>query len=375
MYDLSNITPCKTDDDNVFYPGQLNVDANGNKLITANSTPEDYIKSFKDVSKKHGVINILDLKVKYNNSGFGKEELNPHHTQSNPLSGGNYYSAPDRTAYFKKIMPLLEKEDEDSDFNPLLAEPEEEITIKHLLPDLNPFATVGDPRYTLGCAMQQIYQEFYPRILACQEIADAQGAGIKDDCICSEDGQQIRKASQVAIFAANRTITDYTSGLKKPCLPTTDEISAFFDAKINEAREAHTMSFVRYIKLCYLSNPQWKADPVILKNPAFFFVKLYKTLVGETKPSEAKFLRYYYDQADRVAELLGVELIKTDTILATENLKDITEQLKSVPKDFYSLIKEGRRLTPTAFFEIEAAKEFAQPIPDYTTMPCPSGVY
>jgi hypothetical protein len=372
---LNSPTVCNTDDDNLLYPGRLNTDENGDPIITPFSTLADYERSREITDKKHGVTPILKLGVKYNNPDFTKQDLNPN-ANFNPLSAtADMFNPPDRGLLMKKLMTRVS----DEDFNPVLMEPSEPITYKHFLPDLNPYALVGDPRFSLGCALQAVYQEFIPRIKACEEIAEAGGVGIKEDCICSADGQQIRKASDTAMYVANRTSINPDLNIKTPCFPTAEEVETFFEIKRTQALDYHAEAFVRYIKLCYLANPLWYAEPIIIRTFNFFFVKLArKESLTSDKIILRKYLKYYSDQADYVADLLGVNLIETDNIAVETyskdiNLSEVTTQLGGSPQDgFNRVFNQYSQIFSQPHSEMLS---FALPIPDYTTMACPSGEF
>lgn len=377
MNDLfKHITFCNTDEDNLLYPGKLNVDENGDPIITHTSTQEDYDRSRRITDKKHGITPLLELGVKYNNPNFTQKDLNPN-SKINPLSGTDFFNIQDRGLLMKKLIPHVT----DEDFNPVLMEPKEPITYKHFLPDLNPYALVGDPRFTLGCALQTVYQEFVPRIKACEEIAEAGGVGVKEDCICSEDGQQIRKASDTVMFAANRTLLDPTLKIKVPCFPTAQEIETFFNIKRDLALANHAEAFVRYIKLCYLSNPLWHADPVLLPQYSFFFVKLVrKESLTSDKIVDKKYLKYYSDQANYVADLLGTNLIQAEDLFLDDeanniDLTSITKSLTESPEQsFYGLNKLFNEQFIPKIPGITELIRFGEQIPDYTSMACPSGI-
>ena len=72
---LNNPAVCNTDEDNILYPGRLNIDENGDPIITPFSTKEDYERSRRITDKKHGVTPLLELGVKYNNPNFTKADL------------------------------------------------------------------------------------------------------------------------------------------------------------------------------------------------------------------------------------------------------------------------------------------------------------
>jgi hypothetical protein len=371
---LNNPAVCNTDEDNILYPGRLNIDENGDPIITPFSTKEDYERSRRITDKKHGVTPLLELGVKYNNPNFTKADLNSN-INSNPLSGSNIFDIQDRGLLMKKLMTYVE----DEDFNPVLMEPKEPITYKHFLPDLNPYALVGDPRFSLGCAMQAIFQEFVPRIKACEEIAEAGGVGIKEDCICSADGQQIRKASDTALYVANRTTINPDLNIKTPCFPKADEVETFFQIKRTQALEYHAESFVRYIKLCYLANPLWYAEPVIVRAFNFFFVKLSKReSISSDKIVTRKFLKYYSDQSNYVANLLGTNLIEVENLAVQSyssglDLNAITAELGGNNQSgFNDVFQQYSQIFSKNGAELMS---LGLPIPDYTTMPCPSGEF
>jgi len=307
----SNFTEHATGEREEYYPGTLNKNKYGETLIKNLASEDEHKASIKNQAIVHGGVHPTDMKLKYNNPYIGADDFaagdSPDGPHGVPLI--NY-----------RLMSKLNDHLNDPDFNPILAEPEIPITPKSIMPDLAAFSKVGDPRWSLGAALQKMFQTQLPKINAWQEMVEAGGQIIKDTYICMADGTIIKKASaetlnylnnlngasQVDVTTTSDGTGESTVNIKSTPFslsgssftippPSAEKMVEDFHRERNAALKRHADAFVAYIKNHYMTPiwipsieefKTWDVEAVMLNPPGMFFLRLkwyvwYKEFVRE----------------------------------------------------------------------------------------------
>jgi len=249
-----------------YYPGTLNRDENGNKIVTDFSDLNQIKNSLAYHQEKNGG-GMPKIEYPMADKGFTKEVFD-HGTSSNGTPQVNY-------ELLKRLNPYLQ----DSNFKI-------EDIIKVNLPDkralmldLAPLTVVGDPRWSTGAVYQSMYQEFLPKIDAWTAVLAVGGVQIKDVYICNPNGDPIKQASP-------DIIKNYR---EKP--PTVSEMRDFFDKSHTAALRKHADAFVKFLKKYYLNptyNPylemdeQWEATVYSFDEPKIMLIGLKFDQKGRT---------------------------------------------------------------------------------------------
>jgi len=297
---ISQYTEHPSGENESYYPGTLNRNKYNEKIIKDFSSESEHVASIKNQAKVHGGVHPTDMKFKYTYPDIGEDVFAYGDSPDGPngVPQINY-----------ELMAKLNEHLDDPDFNPILAEPEVPITPRSIMPDLNAFSQVGDPRWSLGAAIQKMYQMFLTRINIWQEISEAGGTIIKDEFICLADGTIIKKASVETLNylnslteAGQTTVSTTTDGtgstvtnvgstagvtLKtekyeiKP--PTAQELVDTFNAEQKAAMKRHADAFIKFIKINYLTPiyvpsiddyKPWDVAACLLNPPGFLFLRL-----------------------------------------------------------------------------------------------------
>jgi len=239
-YKKQEYTEHSTPSDAEYYPGTLNRDENGNKIITDFTNTSQFENSLKYHQEKNGGV---EPKFEYPmaHMGFTKDVIDPPKPE-NGLPQVNY-------EFLKKMEPYLQ----DPNFN---VEDIVKITPpskKALLPDLAPYTIVGDPRWSHGAGLQAAYQEFFPKIDAWEEVVKLGGVQVIDTYICGPTGDPIKLASPIAIKYFN----------SKP--PTAKEIRDFTKSSRDAALHKFSDAFVKFLQQNFL-DPVWNPNLEIYEN-------------------------------------------------------------------------------------------------------------
>lgn len=318
--------------DEKYYPGTLNKDGKGNDILSQDSADLDsFENSAKAQRTKMNVKLPSEIGSKFPNPAFGPD-----------IVPGN------TTDPSYNILPLLQRlagHAEDEDFEGSLKEPAENIDPRAFLPDLNALALVGDPRWSLGSALQAMTQKFQPRIEAYTAVLEQGATTITDGYFCTDDGTKIAVAPD-----------DVVRSFAGP--PTIEEIIEEFVNLRDKANLNHAEAFVRYLKRNYLDK-EWFAEAVFINPPGFFFIKVthYRQPKQKLDPDDFHYFRYYSDMKDIVIGLLGISLEQKNH-LAVFNPTTVSEHNSS------------NNTTPdqSNARQAKALSELMQNIPDYTKM-------
>jgi hypothetical protein len=329
-------TKCDSPEDANLYPGRLNTDKKGENLLSVVSTAEEHLNSIKYQAARMNTTHPVDITLEYPDSSLGYEELNPN---SNP------HFLPNPNPALGKLMAKVENEEYDG----IQQRPSETIDYRSLMPDLNAMSMIGDPRWSLGCAMQSVLQEFMPKVDAYKEMLENLGTQVVDDCICNDDGVKIAKASPTLI----KVSAEAASSNQPITLPTTADISSFFESQKESAFRNHADAFINYINKCFPLDT-WPIREAFFVAVGFFFIKISKssntilmtstgpvnpdgTAVSTSPPLSAedtsnKFFRYYPDQKDYVCEQLGIPLVNLEVFtVAMANHRAAADLIKNIP--------------------------------------------
>lgn len=297
---VSNFSFYDTGKDQEYYPGTLNTDNQGNRLLTATSTEEELQNSSIQTAHNMGVAHPLDIKPVWNDPDFPEEIASPM-----GMNTDNPTIPKDRSALLRAMDKRIKKDDNFDTSNIMgLSHP---IDLKSFLPDLNPYSLMGDPRWSLGFAMQTVMQKVMPMINEYVKSVTPTAAYINDmGQFCDLDGNPVPVETlnnSAFTYDANGILdfskTDFTK-IKKP--PTAQEIKKIFLQSKDEAFRKHADAFIKYLKDNYLNIPDrvissesephkivqlaWKAQPVYLKFAGMFFIKLTQEVVEKDPARE-----------------------------------------------------------------------------------------
>jgi hypothetical protein len=319
----------ENDPNNDWFPDSLNTDQDGNPILTADSGLEDYIASLKGQAVSMGTKHPSEAKATYPNPSISKEDLDPSGDPNKPK---------DRTSLMKKLIPQVENEDFDNHIRGV----DVPLEPKALMPDLNALHRKGDPRWSLGAALQEMYQYFLPRIQAYTEMLEAGGAAVDVNCnICTEEGVAIKSGSPLVAKVSKelRTQLNNADNLIVLSAPNTAEVYEYFTTRKDKAFKRHADAFVEYVQTKYLSQG-YLGEAAFIDPPGFFFVKLtlekvsYDEYGQEIDDSDLVCLRYYSDQKDYVVAALNINLIEAQSLaVQDETMKKSLKTLSALSMD------------------------------------------
>jgi hypothetical protein len=337
---FNEITKCPTPPDASIYPGTANLDADGNIIFPAVPTVEDAIKSYVGQAHQYGLKHPTEINYVYPNPLVPGDLLDPEGKKSvfpqKPI---------DRSKLFQKMVPHVA----DESFVETLRDLEEPVDFRSLMPDINSLARQGDARWSLGCATQQVFQKFLPRIEAYKELLEAGAAVIDGECnFCTEDGVQVKKPS--------KAVQNYFKELRKNVpleekisieAPTAEEIMSYMDQQKDTAFKNHADAFVIYIKRNYLDGG-WKAEnaeAVFINPPGFFFLRFTKKANPPVDPitkvkidDDMTVIRYYGDQKDYVISQLNIPFVEAKGLAVTEKYITAMASLSRDIPDYTRLV-------------------------------------
>jgi hypothetical protein len=288
--------------DEEYYPGTLNKSLDGSRIINAHSSESDYKNSSIQSAHNMGVAHASEIGLSFNDPNFTAADASPM-----GFNADNPTAPKDRGPLLAKLGAELQK-NPDLDTSNILGL-NHEINPKSFLPDINPYALVGDPRWSLGAAMQTMYQKVLPEITDFLKSVTPRATYVNEyGQVCDEDGNPISSETDPNInpyisFDMNGVI-DYTkvsSALKKP--PTVEYIKSIFINSKNEAFRKSADAFLKYLHVNFLDIPPetvkytpdgklphvvklpWKPQPVYLQHAGSFFVKLTQEVI-EKDPAQ-----------------------------------------------------------------------------------------
>ena len=280
-----------------YFPGALNKSPDGSDILTPHSSEADFEKSAIQSSHNMGVPHPSEITAKFSDPEFPASIASP--LGFNP---DNPTEIKDRKALLARLV--AKAEDENFDPSKIIGL-SHELDQKSFLPDLNPLSLIGDPRWSMGAAMQSMYQQFLPRIDSyLKSITPAASFVNEKGQICDADGNPIEtsQASPLVSYDVNGNVTyniPENSTLPKP--PTVEEMKAAFLAAKDAAFKNHADAFVLYLRKNYLEIPvrilskypprtiaalAWIAVPVYLEFAGFFFMKLTQQIVEKIPVQE-----------------------------------------------------------------------------------------
>jgi hypothetical protein len=337
---FNEYTKCPTPPDASIYPGTANLDADGNVIFPAVPTVEDAIKSYVGQAGKYGLKHPTEINYVYPNPLVPGDLLDPEGKKSvfpqKPI---------DRSKLFQKMVPHVA----DESFVETLRDLEEPVDFRALMPDINGLSRSGDPRWSLACAVQQVFQKFLPRIEAYKELLEAGAAVIDGECnFCTEDGVQVKKPS--------KAVQNYFKELRKNVpleekisieAPTAEEIMSYMDQQKDTAFKNHADAFVIFIRRNYLDGG-WKAESaeaVFINPPGFFFLKFSKKANPPVDPitkvkrdDQIEVVRYYTDQKDYVISQLNIPFVEAKKLTVSEGFVNSMAALSRDIPDYTRLV-------------------------------------
>jgi hypothetical protein len=288
-----NYTQHSTPEDAEVYPGTLNKD----NAITAFSTEDDIQNSAVNSAHDMGVLHYTELQPEYNNPEFPKDLF------AAVDSSGAPGVTPDRKILLAKLISKIQDESFTADDLVQLNGP---IDIKSFLPELGSLSLIGDPRWSLGAAIQAMLQEFIPRTNAYLKSISPDAVSVNSiGEICDADGNPI-DTSKLFNMGVGSVVSQAAPTVPPP---TAKEFKVFFKESAEKAFKRHADAFVRWLKKNYLDiEPKvistypnkyliampWKAQPVFLSFAGFFFIKLTQEII-EKDPPQIAVRRYSTD--------------------------------------------------------------------------------
>lgn len=296
---VENFTTYDSPTDASYYPGLLNTGPDGKPIITPDSTESDYLKSSITTAHNMGVPHASEIGPIYTDPDFPESIAQPQgFDKDNPTL------IKDRTVLLSK---LIEKASKDEDYDPSeIVKLNHPLDPKSFFPDLNPFSLIGDPRWSLGAALQAMYQKFLPEVNSfLQSVSPSATTVDVNGNPCDADGNPIttdQMNMNAVSFDAEGVITyNYNSieGLPKP--PTAASMKKFFIETKDAAFKKHADAFVTYLKRNYLNAPQniiasypprtlvalpWTVELIYLEFAGFFLIKLIQEVVKKIPPME-----------------------------------------------------------------------------------------
>lgn len=298
----------ETPSDLSYFPGTLNKTSDGSVLLTPHSSEEEFEKSAIQSSHNMGVVHPSEITAKFSDPEFPASLASP--LGFNP---DNPTEIKDRKALLARLV--AKAEDENFDPSKIIGL-SHELDQKSFLPDLNPLSMIGDPRWSLGAAMQTMYQQFLPvidnylkSITPTASYVNARGQ------ICDADGNplEIDQANALVTYDVNGNVSyniPENSTLPKP--PTAAEMKTAFLAAKDAAFKRHADAFVLYLRKNYLEIPfrilakypprtiaalAWTASPIYLEFAGFFFIKLIQQIVEKIPVQEVVIIDEFQAEA------------------------------------------------------------------------------
>ena len=312
-----------------YYPGTLNRDENGNKIITDFTNTSQFENSLKYHQERNGGVEPR-FEYPMADKGFTKDVIDPPKSE-NGLPQVNY-------EFLKKMEPLLQ----DPNFNV-----EDLVKIfppnkKALLPDLAPYTIVGDPRWSHGAGLQAAYQEFFPKIDAWEEVVKSGGVQIVDVYICGPSGDPIKQASPITIKHFN------------PNPPTAKEIIDFVKSSRDAALRKFSDAFIKFLHQNFL-DPIW--------NPNLEMYENWEITVYSFENFNMMLVKLKFDQKGRIwhwdsyGDFTESEMVAIDVTINGPIIPDIQNdddssnninKIKQKPKGHwetyvYATLYEGRK--------------------------------
>lgn len=307
------------------YPAKLNFDTTTKKpIITENSvTIEEHIYSIKYQAASMDAVHPSDITPNYPNPNFPKSLIEPDPDKD---PDGLLF---DDTELIQKLGTFAT----DENFDGVLKQPSHAINWKALLPDLNAMTLEGDPRWSLGNAVQDVFQEFWPKTQAYIDFLNKKNITIINDYICDMDGTPIEKVSEEALARYN-TITGFNSSVSAPPLPTPQAINDFFDKRQNIAYNRHADGFIKYIREAYLEQGYF-VESYYYHPIRLFVLKTYVTnYTGQIL--SLTYFKYYADRIDYVVQGLKIPftLVTKADIPQVFNDSSFKEQIENPIPDY-----------------------------------------
>ena len=292
---VENFTQHDTGADQEYYPGTLNTHLDGTPLIGPLSTEEEYKNSALQSAHNMGVVHATEITAVYPDPNFPAGLASP--MGSDP---DNPTLIKDRGPLIAQLGRQLAKDEtfETSNITGL----SHEMNPKSFMPDLNPYALMGDPRWSLGAAMQTMFQKGIPLITNFVKSITPLATYVNErGVICDADGNPIptSQMDSALSFDVNGVI-DYSrlpGTITKP--PTVQELKKMFTAAKDKAFTDHADAFLKYLHVNFLdiaprtlsTNPTkialpWTAQPIYLKGPGMFFIKLTQEIIEKDPAME-----------------------------------------------------------------------------------------
>jgi hypothetical protein len=315
--EFDSITFHDTGANQEYYPGKLNTRWDGTRILDYGSTEADYLTSEIYSSHAMGVPHPTEIKATYNDPNLPESLAHPM-----GFNTDNPTVTKDRSALVSKLGKKI-KTDENYDTSDAIGF-NHPLDIKSFLPDLNPYALIGDPRYTLGAAIQITLQEVLPLINKFLKSVSPLATTVNEQgLICDSDGNPIPPESlNSGITFDSNGVVDLTKAndLFKP--PTVEEIKKIFEFKRDEAYRNQADAFIKYLRDNFLNiaprtlstSPHtivalpWKAQLIYLLTAGMFIVRLTQEIV----------------EKDPVQEVVIIQEIKGKPI-TTPNVEVISE--------------------------------------------------
>jgi hypothetical protein len=187
------------------------------------------------------------------------------------------------------------------------------------IPDQNvpvsSFAGTGDPRYPMNVAMQDTYNEFFPRIQAYTDILNAGGCQIINNYVCDSDGVPILETSSSCSL----------SGTPETLRFQPQDIVDFVTTSMANKRQSEADSFIAYLQKNYIS----KGYSISLLDYAY----MYMFVVRASLPNiPTVYLKYFYDQKDYISKQLNIAIV-------VKNFGDPIVENGENPLDFINILK------------------------------------
>ncbi len=186
--------------------------------------------------------------------------------------------------------------------DPILTDPGE-VNQYDTMPDFFALSAVGDPRFSMGHAMVSAISVFMPRIQLYQEVKSAGGCQVIENFICNSDGVPIKELSTPCPAGTSIEII-------KP-----EEVVNFVLGTIYGNIHKDILAFVNYIQFNFISKGYTCVLYKFLNIEAFFLVEL-------KKDNDLVYLKYYYQDAETVSDLLNIGITYFD--LTADPIKTAT---------------------------------------------------
>lgn len=311
------------------YPDSLNFDASTKKpILTQESTSiEEHIYSQKYQAATMGAVHPVDIKPIYSNPNFPASlvDADPEKDPDGLLFKDN--------ALLQKLATFATKEDFDGN----IKQPSHDLDWRALLPDLNAMTFEGDPRWSLGHAVQNVFQKFWPEIQNYIDFLRSQGITVVNNYICDIDGNPIEEATVEALTKYNTNSDD-----SAPPIPTAQRIGEYFDKTMEEAFNRHADGFIYFIKNYYLEQGYF-VEGYYHHPTRLFTIKTYITTYTGSIESLTYF-KYYPDRIDYVINRLRIPFIEVTkaTIPQVFNDNVFLNQMEIPIPDYTKYLRENQ---------------------------------